>query len=385
MKRLAKLAWLALAALLLLVTWLGKGAFRRAAPVEAMPTPAALTLMEQAAQRAASGDYAGAAARLQTLVAAQPADAAARYRLGLLLAALDPPAAVTHLLLAAQLDPAQEASAGGLAREIRSAALLKDEAYTRLQAGRALASLDEWALAAYAVRQAAQIRPDYAEAWAFWGEAGQHTAPPAPAAESLARLEHAVALDAGLLSAHTFLALYWQRQGQPGRALQALTAAMDDHAGSPALQVEIGATLAMQGRLEEAAAAYDAAVELAPQEARYSIQAALFAVRYEYDLRGFGLPHARRAVILAPHDPEALDALGQALLLLADLTSAGRFFHRALDEDGAYAPARLHLGLVHILQGEREEARRAWLRVQADDPASPSAEQAARLLETYFP
>lgn len=383
-KRLSKPLWMALAVgILLLAGWIGNRT-GSTPPTPRLPAATALPLEQQAAQRMAAGDTAGAAARWQALAAREPSNAAAHYHLGLLLAALDPPAAVDHLLLAAELSPTY-AAAEGLAKDIRSAALLEDGAYTLLQSGRSLASLGEWTLAETAFRRAAEERPDYAEAWAFWGEAGQHLTPPAAAEQSLARLERAVQLDAGLLSAHTLLALYWQRQDQPQRALEALTAALDDHAASPALQAELGNALAALGRLEEAAAAYQKAIELAPQESVFAIQGALFAVRYEYDLRSTGLPWARRAVTLAPHDPQALDALGQVLLLLEDVNSAGRFFRRALQADGAYLPARLHLGLVYILQGEREAARGEWLAVRSAAPASPEGEQAARLLETYFP
>jgi Flp pilus assembly protein TadD len=98
-----------------------------------------------------------------------------------------------------------------------------------------------------------------------------------------------------------------------------------------------------------------------------------------------GLAAARRAVILDPQDPENVDTLGQVLVLLGDLASAERNFLRAIELDANHAPAHLHLGLVYMLQGERQLAYQEWQTVLLLVPGSPTAQQAERLVKNYFP
>jgi Flp pilus assembly protein TadD len=77
--------------------------------------------------------------------------------------------------------------------------------------------------------------------------------------------------------------------------------------------------------------------------------------------------------------------LGQVLLLLGDLTSAERAFLSALEVDQNYSLARVHLGLVYILQGNAQGARQEWQSVLSGAPDSAAAEQAQRLMHNYFP
>ena len=95
---------------------------------------------------------------------------------------------------------------------------------------------------------------------------------------------------------------------------------------------------------------------------------------------------ARQAVILDPDDPTSLDAMAQIYLLLESPHIARRFLERALAADGDYAPAHLHMGLIHIMDGDRLWAfQRFTLAKNLAAAGSPTADQVERLLETYFP
>jgi tetratricopeptide (TPR) repeat protein len=331
------------------------------------------------------GDYPAAIADLQALTSLRPADATLRYQLGLLLATQQPDAALAHLTQAAELDPSLKAKAQELVARIRTASLSGDPAQTLFEAGRALASIDEWRLAVEAFRQATVVRPDFADAWAFWGEARQHVEDfslnPVPPLE----LEKALSLEPASLSANTLMALFYQRHARFDQAVEYLRKVTKLYPENPALQVELGEALALSGDLEAGLQAYQQAVALAPQDPAYHRQLAGYCIRYEYRLREIGLASARQAVLLDPQGADSLDVLGQALFILGDLANAERFYLRALEAQPKYISALLHLGLVYMLQGERQRARQEWSLVISLAPGTPAAQQAQRLINNYFP
>jgi tetratricopeptide (TPR) repeat protein len=333
------------------------------------------------------GDYESMIADLQTLAALNPGNAERQYQLGLYLSVRQPEAALAHLAQAAELEPALKPKADALVKGIQAARRADDSAYTLLEAGRALAVLSEWELATLAFQQATQRNPEFADAWAYLGEARQQTIPAGDtlAEQGLAELEKALELEPQSLAANTLLALYWQRRGEYGRALQVMQSLMGIYPDNPALQVEFGRALAQTGDLEAALQAYQRAIDLAPRNAAYWRLLAEFSVRHEYQVRQIALPAARRAAALNPGDPANSDMLGQVLLLLEDLTSAQGAFQRASEADAGYVPAQVHLGLVYMLRGERLEAYNKWTQVLQTAPGAPAADQAKRLLENYFP
>lgn len=335
----------------------------------------------------AEADYAAIIADLQALTALNPADGELRYLLGLYLATQDPEAAMAHLAQAAEINRNLKPKAEALLGAITSARRAEDVAYTFLEVGRALAALGEWELAEEAFLQAAEQRPDYADAWAYLGEARQQNLAKgeALAEQGLAELDRALSLDSRSLAANTFMALYWQRRAEYAKALEVMQAITRIYPDNSALQAELGRALALTGDLSGALQAYQRAATLAPRDPDYWRLLADFSARHEYQVREIGLPAARQAVALNPDDPASLDTLGQVLLLLQDLTSAERAFQRALDVDANFIPAHVHLGLAFILRGERLQAYRKWEQVLQADPTSPAAEQARRLLKNYFP
>ena len=329
-------------------------------------------------------DYPASINDLQALTALQPTNAEIRYQLGLLLATQQPEAALAHLVQAAEFDPNLSEATQALVSSIRTARFVEDPAYTKLEAGRALASIDEWELAVEAFRQSTGDRPDYAEAWAFLGEARQHLIGD-NSENAFSDLEKALELDPASLTANTFLALYWQRQGRYDQALGYLKTATDLYPDNPALQVELGNTYAILGEIETAHQKYQRAIELDPQNPTYYRLMAGFSIKHEYHVRQIGLPAARQAVILSPDDPETLDTIGQVLTLLGDANSAERVLQRALQVDPEYPPAHLHLGIIYALNGETKRAYQKFTLVSSLAPDTPAAEQAQRLLQTYTP
>jgi tetratricopeptide (TPR) repeat protein len=337
------------------------------------------------------GDYPAALTDMKSLAELQPGDAVLHHRLGLLLAAYDPPAAQPYLDRAAQLDARYQPAAADVRRAVISARFAEDPAYTLLATGRALAALGEWSLAAQAFHQATALRPDYAEAWAYLGEARQHPAQgtlllnAAASGDGLAELRKALELDPGSLAAHTFLTLYYARRGSFDLALDALHQAIALDPGNLALQVQLAGLQAASGDLYQAKDTYLEILERAPQDTAYARALAQFCLDYDFEIKQTALPLARRLAGEYPRDPANLDVMAQVLIKLGDLAGATRFLERALEFQPGHAPALLHLGQVLLLQGDRVGALRQLTQVVSLAPGSPEAAQAQRLIDDYLP
>lgn len=343
--------------------------------------------------RRSLGNFPAALEALIALLVAQPSEARLHYQAGLLLAAQDPESALPRLAQAAKLDAAYLPPARELSSAIRSAAPSGERAYTLVAAGRALASLQEWDLATEAFRQASLERPDYSEAWAFLGEARQHlqedlaargVQSPAAAGE-LAALQKAIQLDPNSLAANTFLGLYWRRQARYELALNYLRKAVNLDPNNPALRAELANALALDGRLPAAMDMHRLALELSAGDPLYQKSLVNFCLTYQYALEEAALPLAGELLAVSPKDAEAVDLLGQVLASLGDIYQAELFFQRALQLDEAYSPARLHLGLIYLQQGKNSLAYESFSLASAQAPGTPTAEQAQRLLQAYFP
>lgn len=335
------------------------------------------------------GNYQAAIPHLQSLVVRAPGDARLRYQLGLVMATQEPEAALAFLLEAALMDPSLAANVETLKRNIVSARMGSDHAYSLLSAGRALATLGEWELAGEAFRQATLAQPNYAEAWAYLGEARQHTIlkaySGAAQGDSLAALQKAIDLDPKSLAANTFMALYWNRQGKFAKAQQALETAILLDPVNPSLFVELGNTLSIAGDLQGAQAAFKRAVDLAPRDPSFLRMMATFSLRYDYRMQEIALPAARRAVALDANDPNNLDLMGQVLIKMQDLLNAQRFLDRAIQADPNFASAHLHLGSIYMVSGNHDAARRELDLARSLAPGSLVAQQAEHLLQNGLP
>ncbi len=329
-------------------------------------------------------DYPGARSSLESLLVLKPADAGLHFRLGLLLAAVEPGAAVEHLEEARRLSPELEKQAGKLRAEILAASLEGDRAYILLSAGRVLAAMNEWELAAEAFSQAAQANPDYAEAWAYLGEAQQHLPQDEKQASTqagLAEIQRALQLDPHSLAAHLFLSIYWSRQGRYDLAEQAISEALQIYPQEAALHAELGSLMARSGDLAGAAEAYLQAAAIEPEDAWYQRQVVEFSLTYNYQLEALALPAARRALSMSPGEADNLDAMAQVQIRLGQLEAAMETLERALKADAQNAAAHLHLGYLLMLQGEAATALEHFQLAESLAPGSSTAEQAQRLME----
>jgi tetratricopeptide (TPR) repeat protein len=328
-----------------------------------------------------NGDWDSAIHAQKRLVALDQNNSLDTYQLGLMLAASEPEDSLAYLSLAGDLDASLKPTINSLVRNIRSAINRDDESFPFMISGQELAALGEWELALLAFTKAAELRPDSADTWAYMGEARYHLG-----GDGYKNLEKAIELDPDSIAANTLLALHWQRHERYDLALVYLYAAADADSDNPALEAEIGNTLALLGNFPAAEVHYQMATNMAPDKTAYWNSLANFYIRYEIEIKEKAAPAARQAVILDPTDPDSLDILAQVYLLQDQPLLAHRFLVRALKADPQHTPAHLHSGLVDILEGDRLGAYQHFSSSLAfSAPGSPINDQAQRLLETYFP
>jgi len=333
-------------------------------------------------------DYPLAITELQTLLTQNPADIPLYYQIGSIYAVTDPSKALPFLIQAAEIDPNNGTHAQTLHDKIRTASLFDEPSYTLLIAGRQLADWGEWELAAEAFQNATLLRPEYADAWAFLGEARQQLslleANPVSAA-GLPELEQALQIDPKSPLANTFMGLYLERQDDYSQAYTYIERAIAASPDDPFLQSELGNILAKMGDLPAAQSAYEAAIQLTQQDPLFYRLLAEFALQNQIQTREIALPAARQAISLDPANASSLDVMAQVMLTLEDYHSAERFAQKALHADPGFTAAYLHLGMAYVYLQEPDLARQWLQQAETANPDSWIATQAKRMLEYYFP
>jgi tetratricopeptide (TPR) repeat protein len=317
---------------------------------------------------------------LQKYLAAQPSDAAAQYRLGLLLASSSPTEALAPLARAAKLDPTFDASVQILRSDLNTALLSEDPAYRLVISGRSLGTLGEWKLAVAAFRNAVAVQPGYADAWAWLAEAEQQRG-----RDGTVEIEKAKALAPDSAMVQGLFGLYLQRQMQPVKALAAFQVAALLEPENPGWQMALGKAYEQTDDLVEALDHYQRAVELAPRDASAWRALADFCLRDGVDLAGIGLPAVRKLVELESQDWQSLDIAGRILMDMDDLPGAKALLEKALELGHGQAAPALHLALLFLQTDDRQAAYPYLVQAKNSDPGGPYGWQAQRLLEQYFP
>jgi tetratricopeptide (TPR) repeat protein len=330
---------------------------------------------------------------MRSLLAQFPGEASLYFHTGLIYAAQRPDSSIAYLEQAVSIEPRYKEDVARIIRTIRTTRLLDEPAYTLVSSGRELAYINHWILAYEAFRQAISLREDYAEAWAFYGEAIQqadnliqeYKTDRDENHRALTALQKAVELDPESIAAQIFLSTYWQRQGAYEQAAEILESAALQEPENPVLWAEIGSCWAKAGDLLKAQTYLQKALDHAQDDPFYWALVAEYSIEHQVQLRELGLPAARQAVMLAPHSAEYLTLLGKTLYFLGDHSNADKFLKEALDKELEYAPAYLYLGMNSLAQGSSIQARDYFNQASSHGAGTSTAEQANRLLERHFP
>jgi tetratricopeptide (TPR) repeat protein len=316
----------------------------------------------------------------QKYTALQPDDAAAQYRLGLLLASDSPAESLPHLAEAAKIDPTLD-PAVQLLRTALNTGLLSDEAaYRYVISGRALGALQEWRLAEISFRNAIRERPAYAEAWGWLAEAEQQQN-----RDGTAEIQRAVSLNPDSAMVQGLYGFYLQRQKMPVKALGAFRIAASLEPADPGWEIAVGKAYEQTDDLVEALAHYQHAVELAPKDPSTWRTLADVSLRDGGDQIGVGLPAALESIELAKDDWQSVDVAGQLLFELQDMPGAEAMLKKAVELGPNQAAPLLHLGILYLQIGNRPAAQACLQQAKDLDPQGSQGWQAQRLLEQYFP
>jgi tetratricopeptide (TPR) repeat protein len=199
--------------------------------------------------------------------------------------------------------------------------------------------------------------------------------------------------DTGLAVLHTgYRPEVLARKGTSDRNLRLLRAELARNPHDPYLNHQLGKTLLVSGRANEAVAPLAAAAEHAPPSAGY---ASALACDYAYALRGAGRPADALAVVqrFLPHFPDYTDLwflAGLCHLGLGQTRDMVGAFERclALGEAPRYATVQgvgsfrplYNLGIYYELGGDLTRARECYERALEAQPAfGPAAERLRRL------
>lgn len=323
-------------------------------------------------------DYAAAVQTLRAWHVFAPQDAQVAFKLGMHLMILDPEEALPLLLEASNKNSKLTPDVQTLRSGLGQAGNTDEPAYGWLMIGRALGSTGQWDLAAEAFQKSIALSADYGEAWGFLSEALYHID-----GSGKAELDQALKLAPESPVVRALAALYWRRAGEPQKALEYLLAIAAQEPDEPVWKVEIAYAYVATGDLMTARDYFEQAIDLVPESSLYWQYLARFSAEYQVEPSTLGLPAARKAILLAPDDPAALDTMGVVMMRLGDSASAERFLQRALHSDATYAQAYLHLGQLYLQQ----DSRRAYpyLKRAAELAGeSPTGVTAQRLLLQYF-
>lgn len=307
-------------------------------------------------------------------------DAAASYRLGLLLMLDDSGEASAQLQRAASQDARYGPAVTTLEASIQEAAAQPDRASRQVVLGRGLALVDEWRLASGAFLLAVNTDNQNAEAWAWLGEAQQQQGQDGSQA-----LDEALRLDPQDVVVHGLRALYWTRRGNYAAALKEQKQAAAIEPQNAGLQSSLGEAYAAAGDLVSALSAYEQATILAPNDPSGWRQLAAFCADNGIQVQQIGLPAAQKASELAPHDAQVLDTLGWSYAQAGLPYTARQTLRASIEAAPDLASAHLHLGETLLQIGDYASAQQELKQALALDSAGPVGALATQLLQQYFP
>ena len=308
------------------------------------------------------------------------ATAAEHYRLGQLLMTAEPQRAQAELALASSMDESFDSAVLALQAALDLAARETRAGQRLVIIGRGLGLVEEWPLAQQAFEEATRADPQNAQAWAWLGEAREHNG-----LDGRGALNAALKLDPRDPVVYGLSGLGWKRQAQHALALADYLQAARLEPQNAEWQVAVGDVQGMSGNLIAALDAYQKATELAPDNAAYWRHLAAFCADNAIQVEEVGLPAAKKAAGLAPHDPTVLDALGWSYTQAGLLFNAEQNLVKATKLDPKMALAHLHLGEMYLRKGDQASAR-AELRIASElDTDGPVGSLASQLLKQYFP
>jgi len=224
--------------------------------------------------------------------------------------------------------------------------------YQMVIAGNIFSRLGEWEYAVQAFSKVVELDPNYAEGWAFYGNALMNTGE-----NGFFALDKAINLSPTSKISKAYLAAYWRDQNDLAKSIDLYNDLINEEGNQPVWYQELGNTYILSGDTEKALAAFLKTTELAPTNIYYWLNLAKFSGEFRLDIQTVGIPAARQAMLIDSENWEVFDVLGWLYLLEKDYTSAERFLSNAFGIAPENAMVNLHLGQVYSLQNRDELAK----------------------------
>jgi tetratricopeptide (TPR) repeat protein len=156
--------------------------------------------------------------------------------------------------------------------------------------------------------------------------------------------------------------------GEPDAGLTLLSAALERHPQHPSIEYDRAVILEQAGHVHESVEALEQMLGQRPDDPTL-----LNALGYTLADHTLELSHAetliRRALVVMPDNPAAIDSLGWVQYRKGDARGAAVTLERAysLEHDGEIAA---HWGEALWVSGQRDQARRVWATALAREPDS---------------
>ena len=227
--------------------------------------------------------------------------------------------------------------------------------------GLALAQVEQWPLAVYALTAArgrSQSQQADAETLAFLAYALARAGRPA-----LELFEQARQIDPESALPLFLEGLYLRDQGALKAAAASFQQALDLDPENAAITVELARTKAQQGDLGTAESLYQAAVEWAGGESKFRKLLVEFYAGHSYRLAEAGLPAAEALVEADETDAEAHALLGWIQFLAGNPAAAETSLRHALELNPDLISGRYYLARLLEVQGQTEAAASEYRRV----------------------
>ena len=318
----------------------------------------------------------------QEQAATSPDDPKVLYQFALVLTITNPEQAgvVLDQLEAISKDYTQQINR--LRAALRRGQAIDDHAYQLIQAGQALASLEETALAEIALQMAVEENPDYAEAWAYLGEIQSQNGE-----DGYTALQTALTLNPESYAANIFMGLYWRRNDQPDKALPFMQKALDADPGNLSLLTDLANTMIAAGEVEAAFELLNRRIEDTPENDQLWEVLARLSIDNDIQVEQVGIPAARQVVMENPDQAEPLILLGSGYLVNGNTHLAERFFSQASQAAPNLAEPHYYLGLLYYNQRDYTAAQthlQTAIQLAQANGNTVLQEQAEKLLEQVF-
>jgi len=224
--------------------------------------------------------------------------------------------------------------------------ILKEEnpVYQVILSGNLLASIEEWGYAKAAFTYATRLDPQYAEAWALYGNAINQTG-----GDGYSALNKALQLSPQSSMVNALVASYWRMQNDYSKSIEIYKNLAKQEPENVLWQLEMANTYVQLGDLDKAFQAYTMTTKMEPGNSSNWVRLARFSGEFRVNIQEYGLPAARQAILLDEKNWEAHDTLGWLYLILEDYSSAERFLMSAYKYSPEEALVNLHLGQLFYL------------------------------------